>query len=98
MKIEDWLVQFLPPTGLLAQEGIEQAREVQIEGVPTFVFAAEHLVAIALQTGRPKDKARVLQFLEAGVLDYGRLDEILKRHGLFDKWQEFKRLFLNTPL
>lgn len=36
-----------------------------MEEVPTRVFSAEHLACIALETGRPKDKARLLQFMEA---------------------------------
>ncbi len=38
-----------------------------MEEVPTRVFSAAHLACIALETGRPKDKARLLQFMEAGT-------------------------------
>lgn len=94
LVIEDWPVQFLPPTGPLVAEAIAQARETDVEGERTFVFSAEHLVAIALQTGRAKDKARILQFVEAGVLDQPRSHQILKRHGLLDRWTLFERQFL----
>lgn len=61
-------------------------------------MTAEHLAAIALQTGRAKDKARLLQFIEAGVLDAARFQAILVRHGLVADWQKFERQFLNdTP-
>ena len=40
-----------------------------VEGTPARVLTAEHLAAIALQTGRAKDKARLLQFIESGALD-----------------------------
>jgi hypothetical protein len=33
-------------------------------------------------TGRAKDMARILQFVDAGVLDAARLDGIPARHGL----------------
>jgi hypothetical protein len=46
------------------------------------------------ETGRAKDKARVLQFIEAGVLDLERLQKILARHGLTGEWQRFERQFL----
>ena len=36
----------------------------------------------------------MLQFLEAGVLDRERLQEILRRHGLTGDWQQFERQFL----
>src|SRR5688572_19601702 len=57
--IEDWPVQFLPPTGPLVEEGIAEARQTDVEGERTFVLSAEYLTAIALQTGRAKDKARI---------------------------------------
>jgi hypothetical protein len=39
--------------------------------------------AIALQTGRPKDKARLLQFIESGTLSADRFqNNILERHAL----------------
>ena len=32
-------------------------------------MTAEHLMAIALQTGRAKDQARLIMFVEAGIAD-----------------------------
>jgi hypothetical protein len=89
-----WPVQFLPPGNPLVVEALTEAVERDVEGVPIRVFTAEHLAAIALQTGRAKDKARVLQFLEAGVLDAARFQAILTRHGLTDRWRKFERQFL----
>lgn len=68
---------------------------VDVEGVPTFVFTAEHLVAVALETGRPKDKARILQFIDAEAVDQKALEEILGRHQMLEKWIRFKQQFLN---
>lgn len=89
-----WPVQFLPPTGPLAEEALAEAVEVDIDGTPARVFTAEHLAALALQTGRAKDKARLLQFVEAGAFDADRFQAILERHGLVDAWQRFERQFL----
>ena len=93
--IAGWPVQFLPPTGPLVEDALAQAIEQDVEGTPARVFTAEHLAAIALQTGRAKDKARVLQFVEAGVLDANRFQAILTRHGLVDRWQQFEKQFLS---
>ncbi len=68
---------------------------VQMERTPARVFTAEHLAAIALQLGRPKDKARLLQFVESGAIDTGRFQAILARHSLNNRWQEFERTFLS---
>lgn len=96
LVVEGWPVQFLPPTGPLVEEAILQARETEVEGERTSVCSAEHLVAIALQVGRAKDKARILQFIEASVLDPKRLEDILKRHGLLDQWARFQQQFLGS--
>jgi len=95
--IEGWPVQFLPPTGPLVEEAIEQAIEVRDQTedglMRTFVFTAEHLVAVALQTGRAKDKARILQFRENYKLDQARLLDILQKHRLTDLWARFEAQF-----
>ncbi|MEK7675912.1 MAG: hypothetical protein AAB676_08790 [Verrucomicrobiota bacterium] len=94
LVIEDWPVQFLPLMGPLVEEAIHEACDTIVEGERTFVMTAEHLVAIALQTGRGKDKARILQFLEAGVLDQKRFQDVLRRHRLLDRWTRFEQQFL----
>ena len=92
--IGKWPVQFLPTSDALGEEAVSEAVDVKVEGTATRVITAEHLVAIALQLGRGKDHARILQFIEAGILDMARLRDILKRHGLADKWTLFERRFL----
>lgn len=87
--IGGWPVQFLPPGNALMEEALAQAVATDVEGVPTRVMTAEHLTAVALQTGRAKDAARILQFIESGTLDAGKLDGILQRHELVAKWEQF---------
>ncbi|MFM8877546.1 MAG: hypothetical protein ACKOKG_00200 [Verrucomicrobiota bacterium] len=96
LVLAGWPVQFLPPTGPLCEEALAAAIETDVEGEPTRVFTAEHLAALALQTGRAKDKARLLQFVELGALDSNRFEAILKRHGLLEKWSQFERQFLGS--
>jgi hypothetical protein len=93
LVIGDWPVQFLPAAGSLVEEALAEARDIDVDGVPTRVFTAEHLAAIALQTGRAKDKTRLLQFIEAKALDDERLTELLTRHGLLDRWRTFQEQF-----
>jgi hypothetical protein len=95
--VAGWPVQFLPPTGPLVEEALAEAVTIPVGAIPARVFTAEHLAAIALQVGRAKDKARLLQFIEAGVLDAERFQAILTRHQLTDAWQRFSRQFLDTP-
>ena len=94
--IEGWPVQFLPPGDALGAEALAQAAATQVEEVPTRVLTAEHLVALALRLGRAKDFSRILQFIEAGVLDPAKLDPILARHDLLAKWEHFGHKFLGN--
>ena len=93
--ISGWPVQFLPASGRLLQEALENAVEVDVEGEPARVLTAEYLAAIALQTGRAKDKARLLQFIEAHALDRTKFEELVERHQLVNKWRDFQQQFLN---
>jgi hypothetical protein len=93
--IEGWQVQFLPPGDALGEEALAQAIAVKVDEVTTHVMTAEHLVALALQLGRAKDKIRITQFRASDVLDEEKLNQILVRHGLLAKWQEFKDKYGN---
>ena len=79
------------------------ARETVVLPIPGISVSAshraaagdgEHLAAIALETGRPKDKARLLQFLESRTFDTARFDALVVCHRLGDKWARFKAQFL----
>jgi len=94
ITIGSWPVQFLPASDDLEKEALEQAVPTEVDGVRTWVMTAEHLVAIALRTGRPKDDARVLQFLETAVVDREQVESILIHHGLLPKWERFQNKYL----
>ena len=93
--IGDWPVQFLAPANALEQEALAEAIEADVEGVPTRVMTAEHLVAIALNTGRAKDFTRILQFLEQEAVNRAKLNRILAKHGLGEKWEKFRQRYLD---
>lgn len=97
IMVEGWAVQFLPPGSALVQEALMEAQPVTIGDVPIRIFTKEHLMAICLETGRPKDLARLVQFVQEGEPDDEKLMAILDRHGLSAKWQNFQTRF-NTSL
>ena len=66
--IGGWPVQFLPASDELELEGLAEAVPTTIEDVGASVMTAEHLAAIGLRTGRPKDHNRILQFIEQGAV------------------------------
>ena len=94
MVIADSPVQFIPPGNPLAKEALNEAVKKEIEDTPAWVFTAEHLAALALQVGRPKDKLRIMQFIEGGKLDMERFQSIIERHQLEERWREFQEQFL----
>lgn len=85
--LEGLPVQFLPVFNPLTEEALEQAQTIKFARVATRLMRAEHLVAIMLQTGRPKDYLRINMFLEQGTLDMEMLGDILQRHRLLEKWR-----------
>ncbi|HXG67724.1 MAG TPA: hypothetical protein VNO70_21660 [Blastocatellia bacterium] len=93
VRIGSWPVQFLPAYNPLVEEAVTAAREVILGQTLTRVMRAEHLVAIMLQTGRLKDYARIGEFLRQKVVDLDELRGVLSRHGLLDKWEEFRSRF-----
>lgn len=87
--VEGIPVQFLPVGTPLLDEALEQAGEVSYAEVTTRLLSPEHLVAVAVQTGRAKDRQRIQMFLDAGVLDETRLKDILARHGLQERYAQW---------
>ena len=91
--IDSWPVQILPAYTPLVEEAVMQARERLFDGIRVPVVSAEHLCAIALQTGRGKDYARVHAFFEAGVVDGAALHRLIDRHALGERWQTYERRY-----
>jgi hypothetical protein len=95
LVVEGWAVQFLPVASDLDAEALAQAEEVEIRIDPTVgsvrtrVLRAEHLVATALRVNRPRDRIRIMQFLDEQAVDTDALCDVLARHGLKDAWKAF---------
>jgi hypothetical protein len=94
----DWPVQFLVPSNELEREAVAASVPVDVEGVRTWVMLAEHLVAIALSTGRAKDHIRILQFIKDKAVEPAMLQAILAKHGLLSKWEQFQHKYMEEGL
>ncbi|MGB9871322.1 MAG: hypothetical protein ACPLYD_06645 [Anaerolineae bacterium] len=75
------------PADPLETEAIEQAIEVEYEGVRAKVMTPEYLIALFLRAGREKDLAKLRMLLEQSGVDRSRLKEILERYGLSEKFR-----------
>ncbi len=89
IKIEDWLVQFVPASESVQEEAVARADRVAFAGVYTLMFSAEHLAAELLRSGRPKDHASVVSLLESEQMDLTVFRDIVSRHGLAEAWKKF---------
>src|SRR5712671_2659157 len=87
IKIEGWLVQFVPASESVQEEAVAQAERVAFAGEYTSIFTAEHLAAELLRAGRPKDHTRVMALLESEQLDMEAFRDIVRRHGLAQNWK-----------
>lgn len=84
-------VQLLPPYNELIAEALDEAAPLSFEGVKVRVVRLEHLMAIMLQTNRPKDRERLAAIADSGAIDRERLNAILSRHRLSAAWNELIR-------
>jgi len=84
------LVQVIPTFDALTEEAVREAVDKKVGQTQTRVMRAEHLIAIALKTGRAKDFMRIALLLDEAGVDEARLQEILTRHRLQDLWDKYK--------
>jgi len=84
------LLQIIPAFDPLTEEAVRDACHRVVGNTPTRVMTAEHLVAIALKTGRAKDHGRIALLLEEAGVDRAKLQGILSRHGLLGAWNRFQ--------
>jgi hypothetical protein len=94
--IGGWQVQFLPAEDDLYKEALLKSVETQVGGVKTWIMTAEHLMAIALRTGRGKDLIRLEQFVKHNVYNTNELNQILARHNLVEKWRQFNDKYIGS--
>lgn len=91
--IGGWPVQFLPPPGPLEEEALAHAVELEEGDLEIRLISREYVAAIALATGRSKDRNRLIQLREEGNLDIPEFERIVNAHGLAQKWKLFQALF-----
>ncbi len=89
VSIEGVPVQFLPTYNPLLEEALAEARETRYGTTPTRVLRPEHLAAIMVQTGREKDRQRLVSFVAQAEIDRGYLEQVLARYELTDRWSQW---------
>jgi hypothetical protein len=87
--IHGFPVQFLSASPGLETEAVESALELEWDDHRLRVMRPEHLAAIALTVGRPKDRARLVYLAELPNFDRRFFTDILSRHALLARWNEW---------
>jgi len=88
--IEGFPVQFIPAYNDLVREAVADAATLRYRGVEAKVVKAEYLVAIALQTGRAKDRERVVRLLDSDAVDRTKLASLVEEYGLTERLKKIK--------
>jgi len=83
-------LQLIAASSALEHEAVDQAQRRRVAGVETRVVSAEYLVAIALRTGRRKDREKVRRLVEEASVNRRTLEAVLKRHDLYDTFKRWK--------
>jgi len=91
LMIEGFPVQFIPAYNDLVREAVEKAATLKYREAEAKVVKAEYLAAIALQTGRAKDRERVARLLDEAVIDRVVFDGILAAFDLIGRFERFEK-------
>jgi predicted nucleotidyltransferase len=78
------------PADVLEKEAIEDAQEIEYEGVKTKIISPEYLIALFLRANREKDNIKIQMLLEQAEIDLKKLTHILTKYGLYEKLKKFK--------
>jgi hypothetical protein len=94
--IEGVPVQFIPVYNDLVKEAVQNAVEVKYGRIKTRILGLEYLIAVMLQTYRPKDRERLVKVFEDAKIDLRLLKKVLKKYGLHGKYVRFKEVYFGA--
>ncbi len=82
-------VDFIAAYDDLTLEALDNSIDRLYDKIKVKVFRPEYLIAVALQTGRPQDLRKIDLLTTETKLNEKLLKDILKRHGLIEKWRRY---------
>ena len=82
-------IQFIPASTELELEAVKNAVSVRYKKISVKILRPEYLVAISLQVFRLKDREKIVRLLEQTKINRKCLTDILERHGLKKKFEDF---------
>jgi hypothetical protein len=92
LRLSRILVDIVPAADALDDEALREAVDAQVGRQTARILTAEHAVAIAVRTGRPRDHMKIGRLLESApdAVDPLKLEAILGRHGLLEAWRRLQ--------
>jgi hypothetical protein len=71
---------------------LREAVDARVGRQTARILTAEHAVAIAVRTGRPRDHMKIARLLASApeAVDHRKLEDILARHGLVEAWRRLQ--------
>jgi hypothetical protein len=91
--IEGIPVQFIPVYSDLVKDAVLNAASKTYEDISTFVLTPEYLIAIMLETGRSKDRERIIKILDEVDIVHKKLEKILNKYKLIETYTEFRKKY-----
>ncbi len=91
VSIGGWPVQFVESShDPLWNDALANAITFSFDGGSIDVLPPHHLVAMWASVARPKDVLKIQHFAESGVLDSGKLKQVLVRFDLLETWRRIQ--------
>jgi hypothetical protein len=94
MKDQFWIidgipVEFLPTYDDVTEEALDMAIKKKLYHTDVNVFRPEHIIAIALKTGRSKDYAKIDLLIEQTKINMPGLFDVLSKFNLLIEWNKY---------
>jgi hypothetical protein len=92
LRLSRILVDIVPVADSLDEEALREAVEATVGSQTARILTAEHAVAIAVRTGRPRDHMKIARLVASAPasVDRRKLELILERHGLLEPWRRLE--------
>lgn len=89
-------VQFLVPYNELVEETVSKAKDTNFRSVSVPIPPLEYLMAIMVQTNRPKDRARLEEILkQESLFDANLFNNLIINFNLTEKYEKIKQWLTN---
>ncbi len=91
IMVSGFPVQILLPYDELSTEAFSHPARMPMGNGTVKILGLEYLIAIMIQLGKAKYRERLRILLEENIFDEKKLNDILTRHSLAEKWSRLRQ-------